>query len=166
MREESSPIRQTGCARPRWCGGWCAISSGAIPARSRWRLSAWAIAGGSTALRAWLMEPVLDRIFVDRDASLLLLIAGAALALAIVKGVADYGESVLMTRVGQRVITDVQTALYARLIRADLAYFNANPSGTLISRFINDVVLLRNAAANVLAGDRQGRGHGRVPGRR
>jgi subfamily B ATP-binding cassette protein MsbA len=109
------------------------------------------IGAGSTALRAWLMLPMLDRIFVGHDSGLLLMIAGAALALAIVKGTADYGDAVLMSRVGQRVITDVQSALYARLIRADLAYFNAHASGTLISRFTNDVLLLRNAAANTLA---------------
>src|SRR6202162_3553746 len=110
------------------------------------------IAGGATALRAWLMEPVLDRIFIARDSSLLWFLGSAALGLALVKGVADYAETVLMTRVGQRVITDVQTALYARLIRADLAYFNAHPSGLLISRLMNDVWLLRSAAANVLTG--------------
>src|SRR5580658_6847297 len=107
-------------------------------------------AAGSTALRAWLMQPVLDRIFVGRDGSLLLLIAGGALVIAIVKGLADYGEAVLMNRIGQRVIADVQIALFARLMRADLAYFHAHPSGTLISRFTSDAVLLRNAAANVL----------------
>jgi len=111
-----------------------------------------AVAGGSTALRAWLMEPVLDRIFIAKDSSLLLLIAGAALALALVKSLADYGQTVLMNRVGQRVITDVQTAMFDRLIRSDLAYFHAHPSGTLISRFMNDVWLLRSAAGNVLAG--------------
>jgi subfamily B ATP-binding cassette protein MsbA len=108
-------------------------------------------AAGSTALRAWLMQPVLDRVFVGREASWLLLIAGAALAIALVKGIADYGEAVLMNRIGQRVIADVQIALFARLMRADLAYFHAHPSGTLISRFTSDAVLLRNAAANVLA---------------
>jgi len=110
------------------------------------------LAAGSTAGRAWLMEPVLDRIFVAREGSLLLLIAGGALALALVKGLADYGEAVLMTRVGQRVIADVQIALFARLLRADLAYFHAHPSGTLISRFTSDAALLRSAAANVLGG--------------
>jgi subfamily B ATP-binding cassette protein MsbA len=110
------------------------------------------LAAASTAGRAWLMEPVLDRIFVAREGSLLLLIAGAALALALVKGLADYGEAVLMTRVGQRVIADVQIALFARLMRADLAYFHANPTGTLISRFTSDAALLRGAAANVLGG--------------
>jgi ATP-binding cassette, subfamily B, bacterial MsbA len=108
------------------------------------------LAAGSTAGRACLMEPVLDRIFVAREGSLLLLIAGGALALALVKGLADYGDAVLMTRVGQRVIADVQLALFARLMRADLAYFHAHSSGTLISRFTSDAALLRGAAANVL----------------
>src|SRR5215472_3310746 len=110
------------------------------------------LAAGSTAGRAWLMQPVLDLIFVAREGSLLLLIAGGAFALALVKGLADYGEAVLMTRVGQRVIADVQIALFARLMRADLAYFHAHPSGMLIARFTSDAVLLRNAAANVLGG--------------
>src|SRR5580700_11131658 len=70
------------------------------------------VGAGSTALRAWLTQPMLDRIFVGHQADLLLVIAGAALALAVVKGVADYGEAVLMSRVGLRVITDVQNALY------------------------------------------------------
>ncbi len=108
------------------------------------------VASASMALRAWLMQPVLDRIFVGREESLLLLIAGGALALALIKGLADYGNAVLMNRVGQRVIADVQKALFARLMRADLAYFHAHPTGALISRFTNDVVLLRGAAANVL----------------
>jgi subfamily B ATP-binding cassette protein MsbA len=110
------------------------------------------LTAGSTALRAWLMEPVLDRIFIARDASLLLLLGGAALVLALIKGFADYGQTVLMNRVGQRVIADIQIASFARLLRADLAYFNATSSGLLISRLTNDVGLLRNAAGNVLAG--------------
>jgi subfamily B ATP-binding cassette protein MsbA len=108
------------------------------------------VAAASTALRAWLMQPVLDRIFLARDGSLLMMIAGAALAIALVKGCADYGEAVLMNRVGQRVVADVQIALFARLMRADLAYFHGRPAGTLISRFTHDAGLLRNAAANVL----------------
>ena len=108
------------------------------------------MAAASTALRAWLMEPVLDRIFIARDASLLLLLGGAALVLALLKGFADYGQTVLMNGVGQRVVADIQKACFAHLIRADLAYFNATSSGLLISRLTNDVGLLRNAAANDL----------------
>src|SRR6516162_5783963 len=110
------------------------------------------VAAASTAVRAWLMQPVLDRIFVARDGSLLSLLAGGRLGLAPVKGVSVYGCAVLMTRVGQRIIADVQKALFTRLMRADLAYFHAHPTGTLISRFTSDAVLLRGAAANVLGG--------------
>ena len=108
------------------------------------------VAAGSTAVRAWLMQPVLDRVFVGRDGSWLLPIAVAALVIALLKGGADYGEAVLMNRVGQRIIADVQKALFGRLMRADLAFFHAHASGTLISRFTSDAMLLRNAAANVL----------------
>ena len=111
-----------------------------------------AVAAASTALRAWLMQPVLDRIFVARDGSLLWLLAGGALALAVIKGFCDYSCAVSMTRVGQRIIADVQKALFARLMRADLAYFHANSTGALISRFTSDAVMLRGAAANVLGG--------------
>ena len=110
------------------------------------------VAAASTASRAWLMQPVLDRIFVARDGSLLWVLAGGALALAVVKGLCDYSCAVLMTRIGQRIIADVQKALFARLMRADLAYFHSHPTGTLISRFTSDAVLLRAAAANVLGG--------------
>ena len=110
------------------------------------------LAAASTASRAWLMQPVLDRIFVGRDGSLLWLLASLALTLAIAKGLCDYGSAVQMIRVGQRIIADVQKALFARLMRADLAYFQAHPTGTLISRFTSDAVLLRGAAANVLGG--------------
>ena len=110
------------------------------------------LAAASTASRAWLMQPVLDRIFVGRDGSLLWLLAGLALTLAIAKGLCDYGSAVQMIRVGQRIIADVQKALFARLMRADLAYYQAHPTGTLISRFTSDAVLLRGAAANVLGG--------------
>ena len=57
-----------------------------------------------------------------------------------------------MTMVGQRVIADVQTSLFARLMRADLAFFHANSTGSLISRFTNDAAMLRGAATNILAG--------------
>ncbi|MGH7091469.1 MAG: ABC transporter ATP-binding protein, partial [Stellaceae bacterium] len=106
----------------------------------------------ATAGSAWLMQPMLDRVFVDRDERLLLLIPAAIVLLALVKGFANYTQSVLMTTVGQRVVADIQRALFARLMRADLAFFHANPTGTLISRFTNDCYVLRAAATTVLAG--------------
>jgi subfamily B ATP-binding cassette protein MsbA len=106
----------------------------------------------TTAANAWLMQPMLDKIFIARDGTLLWAVALSVLALALVKGLASYAQSVLMTMVGQRVIADVQTSLFARLMRADLAFFHANSTGSLISRFTNDAAMLRGAATNILAG--------------
>jgi ATP-binding cassette, subfamily B, bacterial MsbA len=115
-------------------------------------LACMGLMAAATAANAWLMEPMLDRVFVAHDEHLLLLIPLAVIALALVKGLANYWQSVLMTTVGQRVVADIQLGLFARLMRADIAYFHANPTGTLISRFTNDAVMLRNATTIVLAG--------------
>ncbi|MDE2228009.1 MAG: ATP-binding cassette domain-containing protein [Alphaproteobacteria bacterium] len=106
---------------------------------------------GATATNAWLMQPMLDRVFVAHDARLLLVIPAAIVVLAFIKGFANYGQTVLMTGVGQRVVGDVQAALFARIMRADLAFFHANPTGTLISRFTTDAAMLRAAATDLLA---------------
>ncbi len=115
-------------------------------------LAAMVVVAGTTAANAWLMQPMLDKIFIARDGSLLWLVAVSVIVLAVIKGFATYAQAVMMTMVGQHVIADVQTSLFARLMRADLAFFHANSTGSLISRFTNDANLLRGAAANILAG--------------
>ena len=54
----------------------------------------------ATATNAWLMQPMLDRVFVARDERLLFVIPIAIIALALVKGVANYVQAVLMTTNG------------------------------------------------------------------
>jgi subfamily B ATP-binding cassette protein MsbA len=110
-----------------------------------------ALVAGSTAANAWLMQPMLDRVFVAHDEHLLWVIPLAVVVLALVKGLAGYWQSVAMTTVGQRVVADIQLSLFARLMRADIAYFHANPTGSLISRFTNDANMLRGATTTVLA---------------
>src|ERR1700738_2001812 len=98
------------------------------------------------------MEPMLDRVFVAHDERLLWIIPIAVIALAMLKGLSSYWQSVLMTTVGQRIVADIQLTLFARLMRADIPYFHATPTGTLISRFTNDAGMLRGATTTVLAG--------------
>jgi ATP-binding cassette, subfamily B, bacterial MsbA len=121
-------------------------------ARMAFALLCMGLMAAATAGNAWLMEPTLDRVFVGHDERLLVVISVAVIALAVLKGFAGYWQSVLMTTVGQRVVADIQLALFARLMRADLAYFHANPTGSLISRFTNDANMLRAATTTVLAG--------------
>lgn len=111
-----------------------------------------AVAAGATAANAWLMQPVLDDVFLKRDNALLYLVPAALLAMSVVKGVASYAQEVLMNRVGQRIIADVQIGMFAHLMRADLAYFHSTAAGRLISRVVNDARLLQSAVSTALTG--------------
>ena len=110
------------------------------------------LAAGSTAGLAYLMEPVLDQIFLEKDRTLLVVVPVAVLAMTLIRGVATYGQAVLMAFVGQRVIADLQSRVFAHILRFDLAFFQDTASGRLISRLTNDVNMMRNAVANALTG--------------
>ena len=111
-----------------------------------------ALVAGATAANAWLMQPVLDDVFLKQDRTLLYLVPLAILLIALVKGAATYGQSVTMNYVGQRIISAVQLAMFAHLMRSDIAFFHSNSTGKLISRFNNDANMLRAAVSTVLTG--------------
>jgi ATP-binding cassette, subfamily B, bacterial MsbA len=122
--------------------------------------AAWAVAGiltmglaaAATAANAWLMEPVLDDVFVRRDVTMLYLVPAAVVLAALAKGGATYAQAMIMTRIGQRIIADLQIQLFGHLMRADLSFFHDTPTGSLISRFTNDVAMLRGAVTQALTG--------------
>lgn len=109
------------------------------------------LVAAATAGNAWLLQPVLDGIFLQNDTRLLLMLPIAILALAALKGAGSYGQMVLMKYVGQRITTDMQLALYRHLLGSDIALFSAHSSGKLISRFSNDVQIIRRNLTNFLS---------------
>ena len=111
-----------------------------------------AIVAAATATNAWLMQPVLDEVFLNKNTQLLLLVPIAVMTIAIVKGVASYGESIFMEYSGERIISDVRYRLFSHLMNADLNFFHKNSSGKLISRFTFDVGLLRASVSTALTG--------------
>ena len=110
------------------------------------------LVAAATAANAWLMEPVLDEVFLNRNETMLLMVPLAVLAIALIKGVAGYLQGYIMAAVGQRIIADVQIDLFGHLMRADLAYFQQTTSGRLVSSFLNDANLLRDAVSKALTG--------------
>ena len=115
-------------------------------------LVAMALGAAATAANAWLMQPVLDDVFMRRDPTMLYLVPVAVIGAALIKGFSTYCESIAMTRVGQRILATVQAQLFAHLMRADLAFFHETPTGGLISRFTNDVWVMRSAVQQSLTG--------------
>ena len=111
-----------------------------------------AVVALATAAMTQLMKPIINEVFVARNADMLLPIALAALAVFAAKGIATYGQGVLMSFVGFRIVADIQQQLFDRLVEADLGFFHSTPPGGLVARFINDVNLLRRAVSDTLTG--------------
>ena len=102
---------------------------------------------------AYLLKQLVDLVFVGKGGyEILYFFAGAVFGLAVIKGFADYFQTVLMTTIGQRVVASIQVKLFKHLIQSDLAFFHNTPTGALISRFTNDANMLRNAATQSLIG--------------
>jgi subfamily B ATP-binding cassette protein MsbA len=122
----------------------------------RWRIAAallcMVLVAISTAAFTQIMKPIIDDIFVSKRQEMLLPIAMAAFIVFLVKGCATYGQAVLMSFVGNRIVADIQSQLFRRIVCADLAFFSGAPAGKLISRFLNDIMLLRLAVSNTLVG--------------
>ena len=108
------------------------------------------IVSATTALNAWMMQPVLDDIFIDKNESLILIIPLAILLIAVVKGISSYIQSVLMSFVGYRLVADLQRDMFGSLIKCDISFFSKTNSGTLISRFLADVGALSRGVHNVI----------------
>ena len=108
------------------------------------------IVSATTALNAWMMQPVLDDIFIDKNESLILIIPLAILLIAVVKGISSYIQSVLMSFVGYRLVADLQSDMFGSLIKCDISFFSKTNSGTLIARFLADVGALSRGVHNVI----------------
>jgi subfamily B ATP-binding cassette protein MsbA len=125
--------------------------------RPQWRRLGFAvacmgIAAAATAGTAWIMKPVIDEVFTERDSALLWPLSVAVLAIFVVKGLAAYGQQVLMNSVGRRIVARLQVEMFGRLVAADLAQFHAIGSGRLVSHFVSDVGALYGMVSNTITG--------------
>ena len=107
-----------------------------------------AIAASMTAMLAWLMEPVINQIFVNKNAVLLVPVAGAVFVSFIVRGAMTYAHKYIMAGVGQTVVSDLQKRLHSHLLRADLALFQRQPIGDLITRLTGDISIMRSVVSD------------------
>ncbi len=100
----------------------------------------------------FVLKYVFDDIFLGKNQELLPIISVSVFGAFFVRGLASFGESVLMATIGQRIICDLQNRLFTHLMALDLSYFNRHQSGELISRLTNDISLLRFSVSTAVVG--------------
>ncbi|WP_219467073.1 ABC transporter ATP-binding protein [Nonomuraea rhizosphaerae] len=87
----------------------------------------------------FLLREVLDVAIPSRDAMLLTLLALGMIAVAVTTSVFDVLQTLVSTTVGQRVMHDLRTSVYAHLQRMSLAFFTRTKTGEVQSRIANDI---------------------------
>ena len=103
------------------------------------------IAGVSTAGTAWLVKDALDGIFIAGDKTALILIPLAFVLLTFVKVTSRLLQNYLMQKAGLKVLETLRDELYNKIMRLPLQFYEGSQVGMLMSRIINDVVLIRSS---------------------
>ena len=89
--------------------------------RTRTRPSAASRTALSTAASAWIMRDVINGIFIDRRAAMVLPIGLAVFAIFIAKGVATYGQTVILSRIGANIVASIQKRIADHVLAQGVA---------------------------------------------
>ena len=104
-----------------------------------------------TGATAWLLDPAIEKIFLEKDGSMLIIIPLAIIGTLLIKSVSTYIQIFLLNSVAQNVIADTQIKLFKKIINADLAWLHKIHSAKIISNFLYDVTLLQDSVSSSLA---------------
>ena len=106
------------------------------------------LVAGSTSAIAWLLDPAIDKIFIQKDQSLLLLIPFLIVIAFTVKGVSLYLAKIMMINVAEEIKKKLQIDMLGTLINADTQSIDEKHSGKFISNLTYDVLHITNFLSN------------------
>lgn len=92
----------------------------------------------------WIIKDMIDEVLADKNGTMLNWIAASIIAIFIVRGLFWYGQNYLMSYVGQSVIIDIRAAVFKKLQRLSVSFYDKNKTGTIMSYVTNDVNALQS----------------------
>lgn len=93
----------------------------------------------------WIIKEMIDQVLTDKNGAMLNWIALSIIAIFIIRGFFWYGQNYLMSYVGQSVIIDIRAAVFKKLQRLSVSFYDKNKTGTIMSYVTNDVNALQSA---------------------
>lgn len=108
-----------------------------------------AVASSATA---FLVKPVLDDIFFNKNITMLKIIPLAVILIYFLRGIGMYGQDYLMNYVGENIIKDLRNDLYNRIQDLPIAFFQKEQTGVLMSRVTNDVNIIKTMVSTAVTG--------------
>lgn len=107
---------------------------------------------GSDAAAAKLVQPFMDWIIVDQRFEYIKYVPFVVIFLAAFKGISRYGQEYFIRTAGQLVMFDLRNEVFRHTLSLSMRFFSRVPSGTVMSRILNDITLMQSAVAEVLVG--------------
>ena len=108
------------------------------------------LASGGTAVSAYLVEPVLNKIFVEKNEKLLYILPCAIIAIYIIKNIGTFMQAYFTAYIGQDTIRRFREKMVANLLNLDMDFFNEFRTGELISRTTNDIDRIRSIVSSII----------------
>ena len=108
------------------------------------------IVAGSTAAIAWLLDPAIKKIFIDKDEKLILIIPVAIILAFSLKGGSLYFAKTILIRTAQEITKIIQMQVMKSLITADTEVIDKKHTGKFISHLTFDVSLISRLVSNVI----------------
>lgn len=93
----------------------------------------------------WIIKDMIDEVLADKNGTMMNWIAASIIAIFVVRGLFWYGQNYLMSYVGQSVIIDIRAAVFKKLQRLSVSFYDKNKTGTIMSYVTNDVNALQSA---------------------
>ena len=106
------------------------------------------LVAATTGALTWLIEDVLDDIFINKDRHALMVLPPTIIVLYLIQGIARYAQTYQLQWIGEDIVRRIRDRLLGHMLSFDLAFFNTFRGGELISRITNDVSRIRYAVAN------------------
>jgi len=97
-----------------------------------------------------LMKPMLDGSFIEKDETMIILVPILLVLLYFVRGIASFTTTVGLNWVSNKVIMDLRSEMFQRLLTLPSSYYDTNPTGTIISKLTYDVNQVAGASTEVL----------------
>ena len=108
------------------------------------------LVAGSTASIAWLLDPAVKKIFIDKDQTLTLVIPLIIILAFSTKGISLYFAKIILIRVGQEITKILQFQVMKSIIEADSQIVDSKHSGKFISHLTFDVGMITNLVSTVI----------------
>ena len=108
------------------------------------------LVAASTSSIAWLLDPAIKKIFIEKDQSLILIIPAAVILAFATKGISLYFAKTILIRVGEEVTKILQLQLMKSIIKADAEVVDKKHSGKFISHLNFDISMMTNLISTVI----------------